>query len=138
MNSINQYKTPKLKIDQIQNFFSIVNIMVSKQSQRIVGAEEVFPLVVITILKGNIMKLKSNLNFIKLFRHKTRLESAEDYYFTALSSAISFIETLNFQLLTIKKEDFFTLLKDFETNESNLEVIKEPKRIKNYFIYFLR
>jgi hypothetical protein len=120
---INQYKAPKDKVTQIQNFCIILNHMVMQKAGKTVGAEEVFPLIIYAVVKGNIRKLKSNMNYIQYFRHRTRLESAEDYYFTALSSAIEFIETLQVSKLDINENEFNNLYKMSE--------IKEAKKLKN-------
>lgn len=93
--------------------------MISKQTNRTVGAEEVFPLVIYAILKGNVRKLKSNLSFIFHFRHSTRLESAEEYYYTTLTSAIEFIETIKNDKLNIKESDFINFFNQAEKKEAN-------------------
>lgn len=109
---INQYKPPKNKIITLFNFCNILTTMITeknnknKTGKKIAGADEVFPLVVYAILKGNVRKLKSNLKYIQLFRHETRLESQEEYYFTTINSALEFIENSNYNKLNIRESDF--------------------------------
>lgn len=90
------------------------------------GADEVYPLVVYGLLKGNVRKLKSNLTYIEHFRHHTRLESEEEYYYTTLSSAVEFIENLSTSTLTIKPKEFESLKEENTQKLRNIEVEKNP------------
>ncbi len=100
---INEYKTPEDKINILINFCNIITCMINEhiknKSNKFAGADEVFPLVIYAILKGNISKMKSNMNYIKNYRHKKRLDSGDAYYFTTINSAIGFIENLNYKNL---------------------------------------
>ena len=107
---INQFKPPKDKGVILINFCNILTSMITenanKNHTKIAGADEVFPMVVYVILKGNVKKLKSNLRYIQLFRHETRMESQEEYYFTTINSAMEFIENSNYNKLNIKEIEF--------------------------------
>ena len=123
---INHFKAPKDKGIVLINFCNILTSMLTdnvNKSTKIAGADEVFPLVVYVILKGNVQKLKSNLSYIQLFRHETRLESQEEYYFTTINSALEFIENSNHNKLNIKEADFIKYCKENERKE--LERMKE-------------
>jgi len=87
------------------------------KKSKLAGADEVFPIIVYTLLKANINKLKSNMNFIRNFRHSTRLESEDDYFCTTVSTAIEFIDKLSFQNLNITKEDFNSLFEETQRKE---------------------
>ena len=124
---INQFKPPKDKGVILINFCNILTSMItenSNKSSKIAGADEVFPLVVYAILKGNVRKLKSNLKYIQLFRHETRLESQEEYYFTTINSALEFIENSNHNKLDIKEAEFNAHIEESQRNE--LERMKNP------------
>ena len=101
----------------------------ANQKNTATGADEVYPVIVYALLKGNINKIKSNLNFIKLFRHKSRLESEEEYYFTTLFSAVDFIESLNHSKLNIEEEEFKKLCEENMKKEMvrHQTIIKIPK-----------
>lgn len=122
----------------------------ANRGSNIAGADEVFPLVVYAILKGNVRKLKSNMTYIQHYRHKTRLESAEEYYFINITSALEFIEILSHKKLNIKESDFHTFCD--ESDKMELERMRTPlspyKSIinkltlignneENYLIYYL-
>ena len=60
------------------------------------GADEMMPIIVYCLIQGNIRKIKSNLNFIRLFRHHTMFDSnKEEYFTTVLQSAVEYIDNLN-------------------------------------------
>jgi hypothetical protein len=116
--------------------------------KRIAGADEVYPLIVYALLKSNVMKLKSNLNYIKTFRHESRMESSDEYYFTTVYTAVGFIEDINYKQLNITKDDFIRLCAEGEERE--LERMKMPKTVfksiqiiylgnndENCLVYFL-
>ena len=156
---INQYKCPIDKISTIINFCNILSTMILNQNnllnknnksineneikQRLAGADELLPIVVYTLIKGNVPKLKSNLNYIKMFRHNTMLDSnAEEYFITFIESGISFIEKLDDDLKGLKIDNFEEINKKIsdEKNVVNYD-FKEIENVKNkdenYIIYYL-
>jgi len=98
-------------------------------------------MVVYAILKGNVKKLKSNLKYIQLFRHETRLESQEEYYFTTINSALEFIENSNYNKLNIREIDFNAYCDEYDKIE--LERMKTPLLVfkrnpdENHLLYQL-
>lgn len=146
---INQYKCPKDKILTIINFCNIITTMLinnskfkneSDETTKYAGADDVMPIVVFAILKGNIPKLKSNINYIKLFRHHTMFDSnKEEYFTTVLDSGISFIEKLTYDSTDIKinKEEINKIFH----NKKEKELILPKQSLKNvdenFLIYYL-
>ena len=146
---INQYKCPKDKILTIINFCNIITTMLINNSKfknendektKYAGADDVMPIVVFAILKGNIPKLKSNINYIKLFRHHTMFDSNKEEYFTTfLDSGISFIEKLTYDSTYIKinKEEINNIFH----NKKEKELILPKQSLKNvdenFLIYYL-
>jgi hypothetical protein len=45
--------------------------------------------------KEQCQAIRSNLEYIRLFRHNDRLTGEDDYYLTSVSSAADFIERLS-------------------------------------------
>ena len=146
---INQYKCPKDKILTIINFCNIITTMLINNSKfknendektKYAGADDVMPIVVYAILKGNIPKLKSNINYVKLFRHHTMFDSnKEEYFTTVLDSGISFIEKLTYDSTDIKinKEEINKIFH----NKKEKELILPKQSLKNvdenFLIYYL-
>ena len=114
----------------IINFCNVISTMVCNNTKKAVGADEVFPLIVFAIIKGNIRKLKSNLNYIELFRHKTRLESEEEYYVTTLTSVVQFIENINAESLKLDEKSFKGLI----LKEKKAIAKEKDKEINDVFI----
>ena len=159
---INQYKCPLDKISTIINFCNILSTMILAQNnllsksdksinanenenfkQRLAGADELLPIVVYTLIKGNVPKLKSNLNYIKLFRHNTMLDSnAEEYFITFIESGVGFIEKLDddFKGLKLNQNDW-EIVKKIKENKLVHYDFKDIKNHKNkdenYIIYYL-
>ena len=160
---INQYKCPIDKISTIINFCNILSTMILNQNnllnknnksinanenenykQRLAGADELLPIVVYSLIKGNVPKLKSNLNYIKLFRHNTMLDSnAEEYFITFIESGVGFIEKLDDDLKGLKlNKNEWEIIKKIRENKNvvNYE-FKDIKNVKNkdenYIIYYL-
>ena len=106
------------------------------------GADEVFPILVYICIKGKIQKLKSNINYIILFRNEVRLQGMEDYYKENFNGVIKFIENLKFTDLKIDEDEFNKNIKlhennfnnDLEKNKNSLEEIYN----ENTIIEFLK
>jgi hypothetical protein len=147
---INQYKCPKDKILTIINFCNIITTMLmnhsknknekDKNNKTFAGADDVMPIVVYAIIKGNIPKIKSNINYIKLFRHHTMFDSnKEEYFTTVLDSGISFIEKLSYDSNDIKinKEEIEFILKNKKEKELIIPKQNSKNIDENFLIYYL-
>ena len=146
---INQYKCPKDKILTIINFCNIITTMLinnskykneSDETTKYAGADDVMPIVVFAILKGNIPKLKSNINYVKLFRHHTMFDSnKEEYFTTVLDSGISFIEKLTYDTNDIKisKEEIIYILNNKKEKELIIPKPSSKNVDENFLIYYL-
>ena len=57
------------------------------------------------------------MNFIRNFRHSTRLESEDDYFCTTVMTAIEFIDKLTYSNLNIKSDEFDKLYEETQRKE---------------------
>jgi len=57
------------------------------------------------------------MNFVRNYRHSTRLESEDDYFCTTVSTAIEFIDKLNYTNLNISNEEFTNLYEETQRKE---------------------
>ena len=122
LSTINLNKTPKEKILTFINTIKIIATMVEKYSDKkniSCGADEVFPILVYICIAGKIQKLKSNINYIILFRNEVRLQGMEDYYKENFNGVIKFIENLKFTDLKIDEDEFNKNIKLYENNFNN-------------------
>ncbi len=129
LTTINQYKTPKDKLYTFMNVVNILSLMYSKNSNKETspGADEVFPLLIFTIIKGKVPKLKSNQIYCDLFRHNSRKNGIEDYYLETFKAVINFISDMAFNELKISKEEFNDLcFKNEKKIFSNFKEYQNP------------
>jgi hypothetical protein len=121
---LTQFRSPKEKLNVIVNF---CNYICSKY--KLTDKTVIIKFIVFCVLKSNITNLKANVKFIGLFRHKTCINSEEDFFLSLLFQSIEFIERMNSQHLKIKKSEFNDHCDEFEKKEllrtnRNLKSIK--------------
>jgi hypothetical protein len=109
---LTQYRSPKEKANVIVNF---CNYICSKY--KLTDKANIIKFIVFCILKSNITNLKAHVKFIGLFRHKTSINSEEDYFLSLVFQSIEFIERMNSSHLKIKKSEFNELCDEFEKKE---------------------
>lgn len=93
---MNTFKLPKDKLNAVVNYFKImtfydeVYLDGKKPSTKSKLHFFAFP-----IIKSNIFRLKSNLKFIRRFRHFSLINSEDDYFLALFQEVIFYIDGLN-------------------------------------------
>lgn len=138
LKKINQYKSPKEKIYVIINYCKIITQMVKDLSHSPIGADEVIPILIYGIIQANVSKLKSNLEYIKNFRHESRLDSEEEYNLTHVETAISYIEG---SLNPVNNPEIDSIIKENKAKSKSTHNINQTYPSKStdeaYLLYYL-
>ncbi|WBW72071.1 GEF Vps901 [Schizosaccharomyces osmophilus] len=122
LQRINDYHAPRDKIICLMNcckvIYSYLRNVVREES-----ADAFVPVLIFVLLKAHPEHLVSNIQYIQRFRSPEKLSGEVLYYLSTLMGAMSFIQTLDTNSLTISEEEF------------NVEIEKslkkmEPKTIK--------
>jgi hypothetical protein len=122
------YKAPRDKLVCILNACKVINgvlqRMAEEQSERArLSADDFLPLLIFCCIRANPPRLASNLEFIAAFRHPSRLILEDDYFLTALQSAVAFINDAQAKQFDVSPEEYDQCceeaLADFEDREES-------------------
>ncbi|KAI7893675.1 uncharacterized protein EV154DRAFT_139235 [Mucor mucedo] len=102
---INNYKAPRDKLICILNCCKVIFGLI-KHVEGDAGADKFLPILIYVVIRANPPRLVSNVQYIYRFRNPEQLQAESGYYLTNLMGAISFIETMEANSLSITKEEF--------------------------------
>ncbi|KAI5959227.1 vps901 [Candida theae] len=106
LNKINNYRAPRDKIICILNSCKII-FSYLKISHKETNADSFIPLLILVIIKAKTEHLISNIHYIQSFRSKEWLSHGEtSYYLSSIEGAISFIQNMTKDDLTITQEEY--------------------------------
>lgn len=110
----NSTKAPAAKLRCVLDFIKAITAMLNETAKEPDGADVLLPTTILALLQLNPgSHLKSNLDYIRLFRSAERFDGQDEYYLTQLESAAEFILKLGPADLKISQEDYQRLTAPF-------------------------
>lgn len=109
--TVDSYQCPQEKLQSITRCCRNIFLVLKQTVGGPASADEFLPALIFVVLKANPVRLHSNVNYIQRFSNASRLMSGEGgYYFTNICCAISFIENLDHNSLSMPKDEFDELM----------------------------
>jgi len=107
LKKMNKFKTPRDKLVCIRNCSKVIYKLLSTGGEGSKsGADDFLPVLIIILIHANPPNLQSNIQYIRRFRHPSRLLEEAGYYLTQLESAVHFLLNVKAQFLKLSEEEF--------------------------------
>ena len=107
---MNDYKAPRDKMICLLNSCKVIVRLLTDAREDAdespPGADEFLPALIYVVLKANPPNLFSNLDYIDCFRNPNKMISEPGYWYTNLYSAVTFLENVEHNSLSITEEEF--------------------------------
>lgn len=119
---INEYKSPRDKMICILNCCKIIIGFIEQHGSG-ASADDFLPVLIFVIIRANPPRLYSNVQYIQRFRNPDRLKSECGYYLTNTMGAISFIQNLECENLTIDQVEYDHQIAQVLANNEDLDLL---------------
>lgn len=118
LNKTNRFKAPRDKMICILNSCKVIFGILRHHKLADKGADSFIPLLIYTILHGDVEALASNVNYIDRFRYDEFIRGEASYYLNSLQAAINYITTLEVAALESSNGENFQ--KRYDENQELL------------------
>eukprot|EP00667_Euglena_gracilis_P005284 EG_transcript_5322 len=110
-----RYKTPRDKLICLINSCKIIyNILSMVSPDKVHGADDFLPCLILLVVKANPPHLHSNLKYISDYRSQHHMASEAGYYFTAIQSVMFWWENVDEKSFRMPPEEFHRLMRSVE------------------------
>lgn len=131
LNKINKYRAPRDKIICILNACKIIFNLLENSKQE-ANADAFIPVLIIVIVRAKTDSLISNIQYIERYRGDEWLNHGEtSYYLSSMQAAISFLQNIGMDDLTIDKSEYEANMEAWEAElRQRGPPISEPKPLR--------
>lgn len=123
LDKINRFKAPRDKMICVLNSCKVIFAILRHHKLEDKGADSFIPLLIFTILKGNVRALVSNVRYIARFRYDEFIRGEASYYLNSLEAAINYIMTLEKDALATSANPTFE--ERYSANQHRLQQTQE-------------
>ena len=121
LSKINDFKSPRDKMVCIMNcckvIYDMLNSVTSDENRDAAGADDFFPALLYAMIRGNVPRIYSNAQYIRKYRHPSKLMTETGYYFTHFESAVRFIQESDHTRFGVDETVWSQYMGDASTNK---------------------
>lgn len=132
LDKINRFKAPRDKMICVLNSCKVIFAILRHHKLEDKGADSFIPLLIFTILKGDIRALVSNVRYIERFRYEEFIQGEASYYLNSLEAAINYIMTLEKDALATTADETFE--NRYQDNQKRIQQTQEATGLEETVI----
>ena len=128
---INDFKSPRDKMVSIMNcckvIYKMLNSITASSNLDAAGADDFLPMLIYVLIRSKVPALHSNTQYIRRFRHPSKLMTETGYYFTHFESTLHFISNADHERFSMEKEVWE---KYMHGNSVDFMLIQDPDELR--------
>mmetsp|Transcript_22578 Transcript_22578/g.55671 ORF Transcript_22578/g.55671 Transcript_22578/m.55671 type:complete len:514 (+) Transcript_22578:83-1624(+) len=110
LDRVQEVKAPQEKLECIfrsaRLVFRMLNEAAAISNSEAASADDFLPIFIYVVLRSNVPRVYSTIEYISLFRRPSRLSGERHYYLVQFQTAVTFIDNLDHRSLTIDGDEF--------------------------------
>ena len=128
---INDFKSPRDKMVCIMNcckvIYKMLNSITSSENMEAAGADDFLPMLIYVLIRSKVPTLHSNTQYIRRFRHPSKLMTETGYYFTHFESTLHFVSNADHTRFSMEKEAWE---KYMYGNSVDFTLVQDPAELR--------